>query len=91
MPDGLGTSNIVLLEVLITTPPLLYSNDLFAASAIPVILRIRFSSGQRVSLPTLFPLRRSCPPGPSFTSTSTISVVEVHAFELSTETASLLK
>ena len=81
----------MLLEVLITTPPLLYSNDLLATSAIPVTLKIKSSSGQRVSLPTLKPLRRSVPPGPSFTSTSTISVVEVHAFELSTETASLLK
>ena len=79
---GLGTSNEVLLEVLITTPPLLYSNDLLAASAIPVILKIKSSSGQRVSLTTLLPLRRSVPPGPSFTSTSTISVVEVQVLEL---------
>ena len=81
----------MLLEVLITTPPLLYSNDLFAESAIPVILRVRLSPGQRSLLPTLSPLITSVPPGPPFTSTSTISVVEVHAFELSVETASLLK
>ena len=35
--------NEVLLEVLITTPPLLYSNDLFATSAIPVTLRFAAS------------------------------------------------